>query len=374
MKNLSITPVWAIIITLAVACAPTDKKAELEKLISEREQLNAKIEELKAAIEADGEPALAAVDSSKYKMVSVEALQPTTFNHFVQIQGKVDTDNNIIVSCETQGGMIKNVRVKRGDRVKKGQILAELDNVMIRKGIEELKTSLDLAVTLFEKQEKLWKENVGTEVQYLQAKSTKESLESRMAQLQDQLKKTRITAPMDGIIDEVFRKEGEIIAMGMPAFRVVNGSDFKVVGELAEAYISKINPGDEVEIYFPDIKKTLKEKINVVGSTINPVNRTFVVEAKISKNSPDIKPNLVAYMKIKDFSKANALVVPINTVQTSRIGQYVFVAQGSIVVKKNVVVTETYGNTALVDSGLAVGDKIITFGYNDLTEGQNIKY
>lgn len=362
-------------IWLLTACGgeqSADKKAQLYELKLKQEQLANQIATLEAEVQAT-DTAAAKVDSSKFKSVAVSVLAPSTYNHYVEIQGKVTTENNIVVSSET-AGLIKDIKVKRGDKVKKGQVLAELDNVLIKKSMEELKSGLELATTVYEKQEKLWKDNVGTEIQYLQAKNSKENLELKMAQLQEQLKKTFIKAPIDGVVDDVFKKEGELQSPGMPAFRVLQSSDFKILGELAESYISKINVGDEVEVYYPDLKISTKEKISVVGSSINEVNRTFTVEVKVTKNTSMIKANLIAYLKINDFRQSNALVVPVNTVQSSRDGQYIYVADKGTVVKKTVSVKETYGNTALIASGLSAGDKIITFGYNDLTEGQRIKY
>lgn len=376
MKNNLFSKILLAATILVAACSKSgqgDKAAQLEDLKKQQLEIMAKIQQLELEMKKSSDSAFLADASGKAKLVKVEALKPGTFAHYVEIQGKVETNNNVLVSSET-AGIIKNITVKVGDKVKKGQVLAELDNVLVRKGIEELKTALELATTVFEKQEKLWKDNVGTEIQYLQAKNNKESLENKMDQLKEQLKKTRITASMDGVIDELFKKEGELQSPGVPVFRLVNFSDFKIVGELAESYISKINVGDEVEVYFPDLNKSIKEKISVVGSTINPTNRTFSMEIRLSNSQSSIKPNLVTYLKIKDFSKPNSIVVPINTLQRDRDNQYVYVAEAGKVVKKVVKVGETYGTTAQILEGLKQGDSLITFGYNDLTEGQTIKY
>lgn len=374
MTTTRYTKIFAIALAILMGCSKTnegDKAAQIEALKKQQLEIMAQIQKLEAEI-AQSDSTTAA-DGAGVKSIQVATIAPSTFNHFVEIQGKVVTENNVIVSSET-AGIIKDIAVKSGDKVKKGQVLASLDNVLIRKSIEDLKTSLDLAKTIYEKQEKLWKDNVGTEVQYLQAKNTKESLENKLDQLNEQLKKTKILAPMDGVIDEVFKKEGELQSPGLPAFRVVNLSEFKIAGELAESYISKINVGDEVEVYFPDLKKTIKEKISVVGSTINPTNRTFSIEIKLSSNQVQVKPNLVAYLKVKDFSKAKSIVVPINTLQRDRENQFVYVTESNKVVKKVIKVGETYGSNAQVLEGLKEGDQLITFGYNDVTEGQVVKY
>ncbi|MDX2196190.1 MAG: efflux RND transporter periplasmic adaptor subunit [Cytophagales bacterium] len=373
MKYLSTLQIIGSI-ALLTACSggeqqPADKKTQLEALKKQQAELSVQIETLQKEIAATDTTAAPV----NIKMVSVDVVKASTFSHYVEIQGKIDTDNNVMISCE-MGGTIKKVNVKRGDNVSKGQVLAEVDNTLIRKGIEQLQTSLDLATTVYEKTDKLWKENIGTEVQYLQAKANKEALESQMESLKVQLKKTQITSPFDGYVDEVYKKEGELMAPGFPAFNVVNSSNFKVVGELAESYVSKVKEGDEIEIYCPDVDVTITEKISVVGNVINPVNRTFIVEAKITNKGNMLKANLVAYLKIKDYSRKNSIVVPINTVQTSRNGQFIYVANQNVVEKRDVDVENTYGSFALVANGLKEGDKIITFGYNDLTEGQTIKY
>lgn len=374
MTTTRYTKIFAIALAILMGCSKTnegDKAAQIEALKKQQLEIMAQIQKLESEIALSD--STTAADGAGVKSIQVATIAPSTFNHFVEIQGKVVTENNVIVSSET-AGIIKDIAVKSGDKVKKGQVLASLDNVLIRKSIEDLKTSLDLAKTIYEKQEKLWKDNVGTEVQYLQAKNTKESLENKLDQLNEQLKKTKILAPMDGVIDEVFKKEGELQSPGLPAFRVVNLSEFKIAGELAESYISKINVGDEVEVYFPDLKKTIKEKISVVGSTINPTNRTFSIEIKLSSNQVQVKPNLVAYLKVKDFSKAKSIVVPINTLQRDRENQFVYVTESNKVVKKVIKVGETYGSNAQVLEGLKEGDQLITFGYNDVTEGQVVKY
>jgi membrane fusion protein, multidrug efflux system len=348
-----------------------DKKTQLEALKKQKETIEVQIKDLETAISKEG-GVVVPVDAN-IKTVKVEPVALQTFTHFVEIQGKVDTDKNILVSSEANGNLL-NVFANRGDLVKKGQVLASVDPTLLNKAIEEVKTSQELVNTLFEKQEKLWKENIGTEVQYLQAKSNKESLDAKMASLKEQLRKTKILAPIAGSIDEVFKKDGEIVAAGMPVVRLVSYSEFKIMGELAESYVSKVNIGDDVQLYFPDIDKTITDKIDAVGSTINALNRTFTVEIRLPADKINIKPNMICYLKIKDYSKSKAVVVPINTVQKSANGSYVYIAENGKTLRKEVKVAYTYGNDALISEGLNAGDKIITFGYSDLTNGQSIKY
>lgn len=369
MKNINKIIVASTIFAFACSKENPDKKVQLEGLIKKQTELAAQIKTLQAEVDA--------LDTTKKevktKMVKVAQLKAQTFNHFVEIQGKVETDKNVIVSAETPG-IITNIFVKQGDRVRKGQSLAEIDAALIRKSIDQLKSGLELATTVFEKQERLWKENIGTEVQYLQAKANKESLEAQKATLNEQLKKARVVSPIDGYVDENFRRVGEMASPGAPAFRIVDYSGYKIVGELAETYLDKVNIGDEVLITFPDLNKEVKSKISVVGSAINTINRTFKIEVMLPQLSNQIKPNMISYLKIKDFSKSNAIVAPINTVQSSRDGQFIYAIENNKAVRKPIKVGETYGTDALILSGLKSGDNIVTFGYSDIVEGQALSF
>lgn len=374
MTTNSLPKIFAIALTLLLACGKqdADKKSQLDALKKQKDEISAQITTLEAEI--------ALTDTSKKseeikaKLVKIDTIKLTTFNHFVEIQGQVDTDNNLTVSPET-GGVILNMKVKKGDRVSKGQVLAELDGTLIKKGIDEVETSYQLARTVFEKQEKLYKDNVGTEIQYLQAKSGKESLEGRIASLKEQLKKTKIISPIDGYVDEVLKKEGELAAPGFPVFKIVNYTGFKIKADIAESYVGKVNEGDDVLVSFPDINKQITSKISVIGNSISEISRTFSIEIKLPATGLSIKPNMIAYLKINDFSKAKAVVVPINTVQKSASGNYIYVVSDKNTTERRIVTLDnTYGSTALISEGLKAGDKIITFGYSDLVDGQAIKY
>lgn len=371
MKLYNVSKILLASVCLIMACSKTepDQKTQLDDLKKQQAEIAAKIAAIEAKMMKEG----TLVAEVKQKMVKVEILKKTTYNHYVEIQGKVDTDKNVMISPEAGGTIIKTY-VKRGDKVTKGKLLAEIDGTMIRKGMDELRTSLELATTVYDKQDKLYKDNVGTEVQYLQAKANKESAEGRMASLREQLKKSKVYSPINGYVDEVYKKEGEMAAPGMPAFRIIGLSDFKITGELAESYISKVNVGDEVLISFPDLDKTINAKISVVGASINNVSRTFSIEIRLPNTSNTIKPNMIAYLKIKDFTKSKSIVVPINTVQKSANGYYVYVANGNKTERKIVKLADTYGNDALISEGLNEGDKLVTFGYSDLTDEQPIKY
>ncbi|MFN0049242.1 MAG: efflux RND transporter periplasmic adaptor subunit, partial [Cytophagales bacterium] len=374
MTTNRLPKIFAIALALLIACGKQegDKKAQLETLKTQQAETADKIKALEAEIAlTDTAPK---AETTKAKLVKVDTIKLSAFNHFVEIQGQVDTDDNIVVTGETPGILV-DLKVKTGDKVSKGTVLGEVDATIIRKAIAEVETSYDLVKTIFEKQEKLYKDNVGTEIQYLQAKSNKESLEAKMVSLREQLKKTKITSPINGYVDEVMTKEGEMVSQMRGSFRIVNNSGFKIKGEIAESYVGKVNIGDEVTVRFPDLNKELKAKISVVGSSISEMNRTFALEIKLPAMSSEIKPNMIAYLKINDFTKAKAVVVPINTVQKSATGNYIFVVSDKNTTERRVVTLgNTYGSDALITEGLKSGDKVITFGFSDLVDGQAVKF
>jgi membrane fusion protein, multidrug efflux system len=363
---------FAIVIalaTLASACSDNqagDKRSELEKLKKEQAELSAKIKALEKEI------ALTDTTAGKTKLVEVLNVQPDSFFHYIDIQGKVDADQNVTVSPQMMGS-IKAIYVREGDNVSAGQVLAEIDDQVMRQGVEELKTQLQLAQQLFTKQENLWKQNIGSEVQYLQAKTQKEALEQKLKTLQEQLALYKITSPINGSVDDVGVKLGQAVAPGLPAFRVVNTSRLKVEAEVAERFASSVKEGSHVMVYFPDLKKEVSEKIAFRSKAISSLNRTFTVHVDLDEYNADYHPNMIAVMKITDYQKTNALVVPQNTVQESEEGAYVFVVDRSaktpIAKRVGVTLGQSYNGKVEIVDGLNAGDEVITTGYEDLNNG-----
>jgi RND family efflux transporter MFP subunit len=360
--------------SLLVACTKpsgSDKKAELENLKKQQSELTIKIAELEAALDKENPE-----ENQKVKFVSIDTLTTTPFIHFVEVQGQVQADQNVNIIPRAMGPVIK-VYAKIGQQVKKGQVLAKIDDAFIRKSMDELYTRLELVTTIYNKQKNLWDQKIGTEVAFLQAKNNKEALENTIAATKEQLDNTNIKSPIDGIVDEVDVKEGEMVAPGArPAFRVVNFSQLKATAELAESYLSTVNTGDAVVVSFPDLKQEVSAKIDFAANAINPVSRTFKVEVKLSNNK-NYRPNMLSVLKIIDYQSIKAITVPINIIQSDQSGSYVFVVNengGKLIVKKaNVKVGEVYRGTAEIKSGLVAGDKIITIGYQDLNEGDVVK-
>lgn len=363
------------VFALAASCSQpsgTDKKAELIMLKRQQGELSEKISKL--------EKELAVTDTSsvsdKVKNVSVTTAQFDTFYHYIEVQAKVEGDQDIVVSAESMGN-VTDVFVNAGDKVSKGQLLASIDDRIIRQGMSEVQSQLDLATTLYYRQKNLWDQKIGSEVQYLSAKTNKEALERRLSSMREQWELTRIKSPINGVVDAVNIKEGQTMVAGFPAFRVVNLTSLKVKAEIAEAYIDRLSKGSPAIIYFPDLNKELLQKVAYSGKAINPVNRTFNVEVRIDSGSIGLRPNMIAVLKVVDYSNANACVVPVGTVQKSSDGSFVFVAEESagkmIAKRKPVKMGMVYNGQAEITEGIAEGDKLITVGYQNLVEGDLIK-
>lgn len=367
MKNFIYTFFAASILLSSCGGGSEDKRAELENLKKQQKEINSKIQKLQAELSKGEEK------KGNAAIVQTDTVQAKPFVHYVEVQGRIDSDKNVNLTAKSQG-TITNVFVTEGQNVKKGQILAKIESGILEQGIAEIKNNLEFATNLYEKQQKLWEQKIGTEIQYLQAKNNKESLERRMASMREQLELTRIIAPFDGTIDEVNIKEGEVAAPGMPAIRIVNPSDYEAIAEVAENYITKIKVGDKALVQIPDLNKTIESKVSTVSRVINRTNRTFMVEVEIPASlSKEIKANMLAYISIEDYKNKDAVVVPINVIQHSTTeGEYVFVAENGKAIKRPVKIGITYNNDAEVISGLKPGDKVIVTGYQDLVDQQSI--
>lgn len=362
------------VIALLAACGNKEnsdkKQAKLEELKKQQAELAIKIKDLEAAIAAEGKT----TDNTKYKNVVVTETSTQTFAHYLDIQGKIDAEENITISAKMPA-TVTRILVRAGKQVKTGELLAELDNSTIVAGIEELKTGMQLANTLYEKQKALWDQKIGTEVQYLQAKSQKESLDKKLATLYEQLDMTKIKSPINGTVDEVMLRIGQTTAPGAPGIRIVNMSSLKAKAEVAEAYAGRIKEGNDVKIIFTDSKKEILAKVTYSGKVINAMNRSFTVEAALEDNQ-DLHPNMLAILKIADYRNDSAIVVPINTVQNSEDGQFVMVAKqnGAKLIAERRAVKQglSYNGNVEIISGLNKGDKVITTGYQDLNQGDAI--
>ncbi len=360
------------IAVLVAACSAqsTDKKTQLEELKKQRATLDGEIRKLEA--ELGHENPAAAVKS---KDVAVAELKPRAFDYYVQTQGAVEAVDNILVSAKTMG-VLSAVFAREGQSVRKGEVLAQIDNSVIVSSINELKSSIELANTVYERQKNLWDQKIGTEVQYLQAKNNKESLEKRLATLNEQLEMCRIKSPIDGSVDAVDVKIGQNVAPGMPAFRVVSFEKLKINANISESYVVDIKVGDKVKVTFPDISREVDAKVTFVGKTINQLSRTFPVEVSLPAYS-DLRPNMTSILRVIFQTVPDALTVPVNVVQDINNQKVVYIAEAdgsrTVARRKVVEVKGIFGTQAHI-TGLKAGDKIITVGYQGLNDGEVVKF
>lgn len=357
------------------SCGSPDKKAELEQLKKERNEITLKIEQLEDELKASGVSDSAVQEKRNATLVEVATVKEAPFVHYISVQGRVVSDKNIVLTAKT-AGTVTNIYVDEGQSVTRGHVLAQIDPDLINRSIAELQTRLDLANTLYERQKNLWEQNIGTEVQFLQSKNNKESLERQLASLQEQLQQTKIIAPFSGVIDDVFIKEGEVSTPGIPAIRIVSPSDFKIRAEIAENYISVVEKGNNVTIELPAYEKAISSEVSTVSRVIDPSNRTFLVEVNLPDSvSKGLKANMVAYINVEDYKNTDAVVIPINAVQFSDEGDdYVFVAENNKAVMRPIKIGKTYDNDVEVLGGLKSGEKIIVTGHRSLVDEQAIAY
>ena len=359
-----------------LSCGSDDSQSKLRELESQRDVLNEKISELKKEIAQNNG------DSNKNNLsyVEIRNIKSKEFKHYIKIQGTIESDNNILIPPQT-GGIVKKIYVNEGDRVQKGQLLAELDASIYESTLAELKTNLELVRTVFERQERLWNKKIGSEIQYLQAKTNKESLEQKLNTVNEQYKLTKITSPISGTIDQILIKEGEAAAPGFGAIRVVQLSDLKIKAALSESYISNVKTGDLVDVNIPVLEKNLKLKIDAVSQVIDHKNRTFNIEITIPKNESSIKANMLAVLTINDYTNPAALTVPVDVLQQTGSEAFLFLVKEHPeypnerwLVEKRIVKSGKYYNEEIeITKGLSENEDIVVFGFQDLADGQQVK-
>lgn len=350
---------------------PADAEGQRIMLDAKRQQLV----ELKKEI-ADLEDLLGnqagANSEEEAKVVTTTILEKVTFRRFTEIQGNIDPVKKNNISSETGGRLIR-LNVKEGDAVNKGQLLASVDMEPLNKQIEEMETSLQLAVDIYNRQKRLWDQKIGSEIQYLQAKNNKERLEKGLGSLRAQLKKANIYAPISGVIEGVTAELGDIAPPGMPIMQLINTRDLKVTAEVPERYIGTVKTGEKVNVQVPTLQAEQTETIRVVGKVVHPSNRTFHIETSLSNPKGAFKPNLLALVHIEDYKEADAIVVSVDLVQQEVGGkQFVYITEGTekgkISRKVYVKTGESYDNQIVITEGLKAGDEIILKGARNLSE------
>lgn len=349
-----------------------DKKARLQELKTEQEKIATEIVSLEKEIGK-----LDTTAAAKPKLVAVAPIATDNFQHFIDLQGKLDAQNiSYVAPPNGQGGIVKALYVTQGQSVRKGQVLARLDDQMIRQQIEPLRVQLATAEDTYRRTKNLFDQGIGTYQQVLNAETQVNTLRQQIGVIQKQASLMTVTAPASGVADIVTVRVGEMFvgttAAG-PQIRIVNTSDLKVVAQVPENYVGRVKVGSDIQVFLPDLNRTVNAKVSVAGRTIDPTNRAFYIEARIP-SSPEYKPNQVAVVKIRDYNAANAITIPVNVLQNDEKGKFVMVAvkEGNNMVarKRTITVGELYGDQLEVKSGLQAGDVLITEGFQGLYEGQ----
>jgi membrane fusion protein, multidrug efflux system len=371
MKTFQKSVIFLASVILLASCG-SNPEAQLERLKAQKEKINQQIAEIETQSVQNGTNA----NPVRLTPVKLEAARNNEFKHFVEVQGNVESEGNINVPAESPG-IVQRIYVKRGDAVKRGQLLAELDATIIQKSISQVETGLELATTMYDRQKRLWDQKIGSEMQYLQAKANKESFEKQMATLNEQMNLSRITSPISGTVDEIIIREGEMAAAGFPAFRVVELSNLKVKANLSESYINSVKPGDPVSVRLPLLNRELQLKVDAVTQVIDPNSRTFSVEVRIPKSESGIKPNMIAVLVVNNYVNHEAISVPLNSVQKNGHGEFLFVAEQNgnsmVAQRRNVKTGLTYANRVEVLEGVKAGEKVIVSGHQNLANGQLIE-
>jgi membrane fusion protein, multidrug efflux system len=348
--------------------ANAEKTAQLAELKKQQTDLGSKISAL--------EKELGKSDTTKKEKViaiAVETVSPTAFNNYIELQGSVVADEQVFITGRVPGSVSK-VYIKVGDRVRAGQVVAEIDDDMVVQSMEEVKKRWELANEVYLKQDALWKQNIGSEIQLLSAKNNKEALDKTLATIQRSRELYQVKSPIDGVVDECMVKVGQAAAPGIPMATVVNFSKLKVKVDAPETYAGKIRQGNAVVVLFPDLKKELSSKISYIGAAVNPANRTFKVEIPIRSNEAGLLPNMATTVRVINYSNGSAIAVPINLIQKDLSNtDFILVESAGRAKKMPVKVGQMYGEKAEILSGLKSGDKIITVGFQDLNEGDAVK-
>jgi len=344
-----------------------NKKVEI---VSKQKEINGQLKQLDEAI--------AKLDIiKKVPLITTFKVNDTVFNHYLELQGSVTTKDLLVIYPEFSG-TLTNVYVKEGQIVQKGQLLAKIDDGGLSQQLGQLQIQFELAKTTFDRQQRLWKQKIGSELQFLQAQSNYQAQAEAVGQLKKQIEKTSVRAPFSGTIDDVMTEQGSVVAAGQSQLmRIVNLGNMYIETDVPEKYINHISKNKKVEVEFPVLGKSMVSKIRQVGSFINPANRTFKVEIAIPNKDKNIKPNLTARLKINDYTNNNALLIPQSIISENAKGEqfvYVIKNNGKTTAKKTIVKTgKTQGDIIEITNGLTSGDEIISEGARSVTDGQTVK-
>lgn len=351
----------------------------LEQIRAYRVKVVAKQNEISQQLELLDNKIAELDDNHKVSLITTHKVEQDTFNHYIELQGNVDTRNLLVIYPEYTG-ILKEVLVKEGQTVSKGQVLAKIDDGGLAQQVAQQEVQLELAKTTYEKQGRLWKDKIGSEMQYLQTKTNYEALNKNINQLKEQLDKTVIKAPFSGVIDEIITDKGSFVSPGgSQLMRIVNLDDMYIETMVSERYIANVSKGKKVEVEIPVIGKTINTTVRQVGNFINPANRTFRVEVSLPNTDKSLKPNLTAKLRINDYTNDSAILIPQSIISENAEGQqYVYVIKNKKQeigeAKKIFVKTgKTQGDVIEILDGLKEGDEIVDEGARSVKEGQQVK-
>lgn len=372
MKKILIIVTAVVILSACGSTTINDEAAKRQQL----QQYKQEMHELKQKISIL-ESELSSTKKDEVVSVKVAELKSQKFEHFIEVTGKVEAEYDVDVSPETSG-IINEVLVKEGDVVSKGQVIAVLSSEILERSIEELEVQLELAETNFQRTENLWNQNIGSEMQYLQAKNSKESLEKRIESLNSQIRMANVKSPINGVVDIVYQKKGHIGSPQAPLAKVINISKIKVYADVSESYLTKVSKGDNVNIYFPALEKNMDANIFQISSSIDPKNRTFRIRMNLNNKDKMIKPNLVSIIKIRDYWSENAIVIPSLYVKEDFKGSYTYIVENkegkNIAQKVYVTPGVTNNNMTEIKEGLSAGTKIVSEGFNQIANGTTLQF
>lgn len=369
------TIIFSLIALIFAACSAgggddlASKKAQLATYQTQMDELKSKMTALEAEIAKMSE----GVEQREIaKAVAVETLKASPFAHYIEVRGNVEAKQSQSVNAGMPG-QLRRVLVEEGQQVSRGQLLAEIDASSMQESIKQMEINIAAAKTVYERQQKLWDQKIGSEIQLIQAKSSYESLVQQLASMKEQFKYAKITAPVGGTVDIVYLKTGQSVAPGMPVVNIVNTAELRAVGKVPDSYSSQVREGMAVKIILPDLGDTISSKVTLVSKAINQSSRTFTVESALPSRT-NVKPNLYAILSINDQNVANTLVVSQNIIQSDEKGKFVLIAaqkDGKLrAVKRYVETGLSYNGKVQVTSGLQAGDQVISMGYQTVADGQ----
>lgn len=370
MKPQSIITIF-IMALVAFSCSQSPegiegKKARLAEAKAEIKSLQTEISDLETQLTAEDSTFNQVVETTT--LITTIAAAKESFEHRIEIRGNVESRANLNVSAEMMG-QLTAVNIKEGQSVTKGQVLATIDSDNLQKSIDELDNQLSFATTIFQKRDRLWKKNIGTEIDYLQAKNNKESLEKQLATLQTQMDKAEVKAPFTGIIESVPVRQGEIIQPGMPVAYLVSNSDMYIKAEVSESFVGKFRRGDAVSVRVPSLDKEFDSQVLSVGNVINPASRTFTIEVRLPRVDGLLKTNLITLIKLTDYASDEAVTIPSRIIQEDLKGNFVYVVDGKRAKKVHVELGYSYGNHTEVVAGLTGGDVVVDKGNRSVSDG-----